>query len=282
MEGPKNFFTPHVAKYVINNPTFFLALLSAYMYVCAYTYEQAYLKEFGISSIHLNLDVNTIIRDATRIIGIVIILTGTYQLLLRILHPLLIKSKLYNEIIHTIVALLVIVILTWLYLPVNNHLFLYVLLSIGIVYLFILLSPLFKKIKQKVIHKRQNSALSEEKSALSEEKKNYYGFNKYYIYIFLFIINPIFLCQILGQGEAFRQHNFEIVHDSVNYVVIRQYGDKLICKNLTKKNQVENSGDVLNLNNTKPLIISNMELGQISLSNIGEANLVVYLRKHLF
>jgi hypothetical protein len=273
MEIPKKFFTPQVAKYVINNATIFLALLSGYMYVCAYTYEQAYLKEFGVSSAHLNLDINTILRDATRIIGIIVLVTGSYQLLLRIFHPLLSRSKKHREIIQTIVVLFIVLMSAWVYFPVNNYLFLYVFAIVGIVYIFIVLSITLKNIVQKTgIRKNDN--------IFSDDKQIYYGFNKYYIYVFLFIINPIFICQILGQGEAFRQHSFEVIHDSVNRVIIRKYGDEIICKGITKTNQIDNKITLINLNGSKVVDVTNMEVGYISLSNVSESNFAIYLRKH--
>lgn len=275
MEIPKNFFTPHVAKYVINNPTFFLALLSGYMYVCTYTYEQAYLKEFGILSTHLNLDINTILRDATRIIEIVVLITGLYQLLLRAFHSMLIKSRVHREIVQTIVTLAIVLLLIWLYFPVNNGLFLYVFIALGIIYLLILAIVFVKNTKRKTEAQNRNSIFS-------DSKQIYYGFNKYYIYIFLLIINPMFICHILGQGEAFRQHNFEVIHDTVNYVVIRQYGDKIICRGLTKKNQMVDTINIINSNNIKSINVSNMDLGYLSVSNISESNFDIYLKKHLF
>jgi len=62
------------------NVTLSLAIFSAYMYICTYQYEAAYLKEFNIVDNVVTLDLNTILKDAVNVSSVLLLFFVTYFL----------------------------------------------------------------------------------------------------------------------------------------------------------------------------------------------------------
>jgi hypothetical protein len=78
---------------------------------------------------------------------------------------------------------------------------------------------------------------------------------------------PFIVCSSLGSGEAYRETKFQVVRDSVNYIVIRKYGDQFICKELTKKNDLGNTTKIFKVSDSKPFSTIEQELRNLSVSH---------------
>src|SRR5579862_2539119 len=74
------------------NITLSLAIFSAYMYICTYQYEVAYLKEFNIADNVVTLDLNTILKDAVHVLSGLVLFFVTYFLILSLFSGLSAKS----------------------------------------------------------------------------------------------------------------------------------------------------------------------------------------------
>ncbi len=58
-----------------------------------------------------------------------------------------------------------------------------------------------------------------------------------YFWIIALICFPIFVCEFIGEGMATKVTELPMINDSTKYLVIRKYGDQLICKDYDYANR---------------------------------------------
>src|ERR1700759_117827 len=103
--------------YVKDNPTLSLAILSAYLYLCTSEYESSYLQEFNISNNFLTLDVNTILKDGSRIIGLGLGIIALDAFLSMLFSSFLKKRTIFAFMLRLVNKLIVVCTLMWIAFP---------------------------------------------------------------------------------------------------------------------------------------------------------------------
>lgn len=252
-----------VQKFILANPTLGLALASAYVYLCTYEYETSYLKEFNISSNFFFFDINIVLRDSYEVLlaaGEIIIL---HESLFMLCGGLLKKYPNQRKIIRATIALVLLGIIFLLYFPYKPKTSLLMVSIIAgvfigaflIFFIWIATSMLIEKIQKKTYIPPEQTAITNEAT-----------FSKWYSLV-ITIGYPFYICSMLGQGAAFHETTFQVFNDSTKAVVIRKYGDALICKDLTKLHKVGAKTIIYKISDAKSVTLTDQRLGHISVTD---------------
>jgi hypothetical protein len=242
------------------NVTLSLAIFSAYMYICTYQYEVAYLKEFNIADNVVTLDLNTILKDAVHVLSGLILFFVTYFLILALFSGWSAKSYRHKAFTTLIAQLVAAAATARIFLPFSIKNLSYMALgAIGfivllfIIWIIVALShkPKSEKTDVQIKHQAEKERLS----------NNYFSRMTWLAYL---ISYPLMFCQAFGAGEAYRQTDFAIVQDTLKYAVIRKYGEQLICVEIDSNKMLGKKMAIYKLPIVSPIILKHETFGPIS------------------
>ncbi|HTD39878.1 MAG TPA: hypothetical protein VK671_04600 [Mucilaginibacter sp.] len=247
-------------QYFKDYPALSLACLTAYLYLCTYEYEVGYLQEFNISNNYLILDVTTILKDSSHVIVLAFTVLSGEQFLFMIFQKPIQKRSTFGRVVKYLIRLAVVLVFMWMATSITGQTLLYILLCVfGIFFLFFIWL-----IITTAIEKSKNIPPAPETNLPNEDSQNStIWFNKYFGIVFG-VCYPFIICSFFGSGEASKEDSFQVLTDNnIEYVVIRKYGDELICKDLSKTNLVGAKTFIIKLSAEKPLVVTEKKLGQI-------------------
>ncbi|MGI4805156.1 MAG: hypothetical protein ACRYFL_10320, partial [Janthinobacterium lividum] len=164
-------------------PTIFLSIISAYLYLCAYAFESGYLHQFDVSDDYISIDLNTIILDSARAIGLVIGTMFIYQLVQTPFLKWKTKSVIHEEIVSMFCRLISGSALALVALPIPNssikYFDMYGLLIIAVIAFFFLRE--YNRAKKNETIEDNNDKKLEDDSILDLNKKRLiWGYDNYF------------------------------------------------------------------------------------------------------
>lgn len=247
-------------------PTIFLSVISAYLYLCAYAFESGYLHQFDISDDYLSIDLNTIILDSSRAIGLIIGTMCIYQLVQTPFLKWKTKSVIHEEIVSLFCRLVSISALALVALPVPNswikYFDLFGLLIIAVVAFFGLRE--YNREKKNEIIEDDNEKKLDDEGVLDLNKKRLSRYFDNYFLIAISFIIPIILSSFFGWGIATKVTNLPMINDSTRYLVVRKYGDQLLCKGFDYKNKkLSKQTIIIKIPINKPIVLIDYEIGNL-------------------
>lgn len=192
------------------------------------------MKTFNVSNNYLAIDLNTILSDSSKIIELIFALIFIYQLVKLPLRKWMSKSP-GNKYIGGTISLSASLIFfaksaTIILNPIVKYMFFAWLIAVIILVVYFFVKLRYKSERNNEI---ENNRETEDKT-LKNISFSYY--DKYF-WIIALICFPIFVCEFIGEGMATKVTELPMINDSTKYLVIRKYGDQLICKDYDYANR---------------------------------------------
>jgi hypothetical protein len=248
-------------QFIKENPAVALTLASAYIYLCGYEYESGYLQEFNVSNAYLSFDVSTVLRDSIEVITIACLVIFANELLVGSLKNAMKKSNGHYQTINILIKLIILIGVTLMSTAAPTVAVIAIIGSVvGIFIMYVVWTVVTFIIEKK--RKKQAEPKTVTANTASTET-----FNSPIYKIAYGIWYPFIICTALGAGKAYNQNQFEIIHDTADYVIIRKYGDEIICKELTKNHRLGKTTKIYKLSDSKPIIASSVDLENLSVSH---------------
>lgn len=247
-------------------PTIFLSVISAYLYLCGYAFESGYLHQFDISDDYLSIDLNTLILDSGRAIGLIIGTMFVYQLVQTPFLKWKTKSVIHEEIVLLFCRFTSLSALWLVALPLPNSWIKYFDL-IGIIIISVVaffgLREYNRENKNETIENNNEKELEDDGVLDLNKKRLIWGYDNYFS-IALFFFSPIILSLIFGYGVATKVTKLPIINDSTRYLVIRKYGDQLLCKGFDyKSKKLSKQTIIIKIPINKPIVLIDYEIGNL-------------------
>ena len=245
--------------FVKNHITLILAITSGYLYLCTYFFESGYLKVFNVSSNYLSIDLNTILSDSSKIIELIFTLIFIYQLVKLPLRKWMSKSP-SNEYIGGTISLFASLIFfaraaTIIFNSIVKYMFFAWLIAVSILIIYFLIKSYFKSKKSSKI---DNNRKTEDKVQRSIS----FSYYDKYFWIIVLICFPVFICEFIGEGTATKLTQLSMINDSTKYLLIRKYGDQLICRDYDYVNKKFGKQTIIvKVPINKPIALVNYEIG---------------------
>ncbi|MBS7565096.1 hypothetical protein KHS38_11835 [Mucilaginibacter sp. Bleaf8] len=275
-----------ILNFIKDHTSLLLAIFSAYVYIGTYEYEAAYLKTLDVPTEFIKIDLNTVITDSSRTLGVLVISIFLFKYIRIALRRWTKISPVTNYLTYLIAAFWVVAALSYTTFPVPNfiaRIITYAVIVLTIVILIVLI-VVKKKSKRLNIRTIENNNIKDdgqvveelgsgglENQQTGERDKNVQAeapkdtnsrltIDDYLFLGFVFIL-PVVFCIVLGDGEAAKKTTFPVFKDSVKYALIRVYGDFMICKRVdTVNHTLDSTLAIYKFSLTKPVILKEEKL----------------------
>ncbi len=243
-----------------NHTTLILAIVSGYLYLCTYFFESGYLQVFDIPNDYLSIDLNTILLDSSKIIQLIFTAIFIYQLVKIVFRKWMSKSSI-NDYVGTTICLSA----SFIFLAATASIILISSLRTAFfAWVIIVLVTAFFVLKS-YIQKKGNSIESNNKQEIEDKfKTSKLPFYDTYFYGIFLILFPVFICTLLGEGIATKVTHLPMINDSTKYLVIRKYGDQLLCKDYDFVNKkLGKQIIIVKIPINKPIALISYEVGNL-------------------
>ncbi len=252
----------HTLEFLKNHTTLILAIVSGYLYLCTYFFELSYLQVFDIPSDYLYIDLNTILSDSSKIIQLIFIAIFIYQLVKLPFRKWMSKSYI-NDYVGTttcFAASLMFLASTASIIPISSlRTAFFAWIIIVIITVFFVLKSLFLAKKDSAIEENNVEQEIEEKF-----QTNKLPFYNTYFWVILLILFPVLICGLLGEGTATKVTSLSMINDSTKYLMIRKYGDQLLCKDYDFVNKkLGKQIIIVKIPINKPIVLISYEVGNL-------------------
>jgi hypothetical protein len=251
-----------------DNSAFITIFLSVYLYLSTYAYEYAYLREFDVSTEFIKIDFNVILNDGSTVLGVIFFSIALFQYVKMPLRKFMKKSPIHKEVSLVLCRFWVLIPLAWSVLPIPDFAIKYFfwLMCLVTIIAYIYLRWYYERnlvaVEKNSVNTEEAAEIKNEDSPKDNDSEVIYlpGFDNYYVIIFLFFL-PIILCTMLGNGEAANKESFQVIDDSLDYALIRTYGDQMICKKINNKDSsLTNQIAIYKVDSSKPTVFKERQL----------------------
>jgi hypothetical protein len=238
-------------QFLKDHATIILALTTAYIYCCVCFYEMNYLKTFGVPTDYMSIDINTLLTDAVAILSPLFLFTFIPSILaiggiyFWNKNPKVGRLMLFSGII-----LFAFLYTTYVFSPLPGRILIFTFGGAELIAIILAFSIRVKSKTWQIINssgepnnevrlqKKESGNLDKYDQTQTESDKNLANWEKVILnhplraalaatLISLLIIPPYF-----GVIDAKRKYKFmEVVDTTSHYVVVRKYGDEIICVN---------------------------------------------------
>lgn len=241
-----------------------LALSSAGAYLFAFYYEKGYASVFKIPTSLISINLTSVLIFGAIFIGVILAVLPYANFLLSITvgrtHPAIQRA-------------IIPVILVFIFLAIQIYLFGFsnwqnwiVVLVIFVILLFLqfvfpLLTQRGKTYAEKLEAQENTDRQVVDTYALIQRR-----FGNESLLIILFFLGGMFTSLSAGMAEAIRQEEFLVTNTTPELVVLRIYGDNLICVPFDRKTgEIEQSFSVIKNTGETGLVLRLEKLGQLHL-----------------
>jgi hypothetical protein len=242
-----------------------LALLSAGAYLFAFYYEKGYASAFKIPTSLININLTSVLVLGAIFIGVILAVLPYANFLLSITmgrtHPAIQRATIP-------------VILVFVFLAIQIYLFGFsswknwiVILAVFVFFLFLqfvlpLLTQRGKTYAKKLEMQEDTDRQVVDTYALIQRK-----FGNESLLIILLFLGGMLTASSAGMAEAIRQEEFLVTNTAPELVVLRIYGDNLICAPFDRKTgEIEQSFSVIKNTGETGLVLRLEKLGQLQLA----------------
>jgi hypothetical protein len=248
---------------------FLLVIAAPLGYALAYTYERGYCDVFEIPKELIVLNWTTIL------IGVSAALAGSFILMWFIVMLLLpgkpgkqmgpIRGRLY--FFSLMLALTLFVTLRYL---IFEEL-IYAIVFVVVLFIALFIMPIFdKSARKKKGYRKKLKAYDKTRTEIKEPLLRHFGLKEALLIILL--VGSLLFSYLEGRAQAINQDEFYIPSTHTNSVVLRIYGDSIICAPVASKarGEIERAFFILKTNDEpRPLLIST-RTGRLHIKHIEE------------
>jgi hypothetical protein len=250
-----------VLDFLKNHTTLILAIVSGYLYLCSYFFELSYLQVFDIPNDYLSIDLNTILSDSSKIIQLISVAIFIYKIVKLPFRKWMSKSYINDYVGTTICfsASLLFLARTASIIP-NSWL-----RSAFFVWIITVIVTVFFVVKSYIYCRKDNTIKDNNEQEIDDKSHtNRPPFLDTYFKIILLVLFPIFICGFIGEGIATKVTHLPMINDSTKYLVIRKYGDQLLCKDYDFVNKkLGKQIIIVKIPINKPIVLISYEVGNL-------------------
>jgi len=249
------------------NAAILLSAFTVLAYLCTYIFERSYCVSFNIPTEFISIDLNVLLPFWTiAIVLVFIIITITIAGYITLV-TFKAKQKLYNFLLGNFILLWSFIILLYWHPEYRKYPDFY--FEAFCVFNIILGIIIFALAKKKSTHE-----VPDEKREPLPAEYNNADLNRQFqtainIFLVTFAIIIGAISDEVGKSAAKNKQDFYVFSDNKNVVVIRIYGDKIICKQLdTTKKKLRTGVIVIRNDAEHPLKLDLMHFGQLANGNL--------------
>ncbi len=254
--------------------TTILAFLPAYVYFSCFVYELGYCHYYNIPKQMIDPNLSTILVFATTILGVLVSCLKVLGISTPLFRGLQDKSKSHWHPILFSNGIFIIIILIVLYVyPFSWKLLGWTVGTLAIINLIFWLLPLLLNFKNKAPLKEKLNEIHQQKDNfdLIEYLFQFLTFKERLFIAILFLIPSI--SYLVGNGEAMKQSQFQVLTQLPDIVFLRRYDDTYIFTNVNRKEQIVGDSLILiKLSNSQPLVMQTENLGKLEVKEISPTN----------
>lgn len=249
----------------IFNTTVTLAVIPAYVYFCAFQYEQGYCDCFNVPTYLISPNLTTILVFATTIWTILFSALKVLSLSTPFFREIKEESKKHLQSILFVNGVLLVIIILMFYSYPFSWILVWVLL--GLAFLINLLTWGFpfiyffnrkKSVAQKIIDIQKFFSEDDVLSILFAKLNA-----KERLFVLVLILIPP-LAYFIGAGQALKQTSFQILADKPNIVVLKKYDNMFICSPYDKKTKIlKDSLILIKADESKYLVLRTVKIGKL-------------------
>jgi hypothetical protein len=239
-----------------------LATAPTFAYLFTFYYEKGYTSYFGIPEQFISINLINVLIFAAAFLSAFILLFPLMNLLVMTLWN--INSTILMSIAKTIAALIFLAILIILFGPMGWKYWVWAVIIVVAYATFDLIFPL--------VTQRDKKGYIEKLRAQEDREKKVKGIldivpirHRLGIYLMLaLLVFGIIIAEQMGKAEAFKQTEFLVTNTSQEMVVLRIYGDNLICVPFSRNtNEVEKKFAVIKMADTPNLSLNLEKIGPL-------------------
>ncbi len=242
-----------------------LTVIPAYVYFVSFLFEQAMCNWYGIPSYLIDISLTTILLFGTTLWTVIFSCVKLMGLVVPMFKAANDETRPHLRMIFILNGLCLIIAIILLFSFPFSWLSLSIIVGvIASMNLFLWGIPLLTKIREKKSIKEKLVSISDEEDRfdlinlllkrLSHNDRLLVG---------ILIIIPG-LSYFIGMGQAMKQEKYEVVTSMQNVIVLRKYGDLLVCSNYKSDNNlIGDSLILIRISDDPPLVLATKNLGRM-------------------
>ena len=230
-----------------------LAFTTSYLYFVTYFYEQSYCSTFKIPSSFISINFDTMLAFYSNIFTLIFYVIAPGFIIWFYFGKAAKKSLVINRIVVFNIIIICSFILTYNIILIPNS-GIYILIAIYLIIIIISLILLWKLPRIAHSSEKVNESMTVNDAILWFKKIIRRG-------VLFFLSGGLIAANFLGREDAHKQVNFLVLKSSPQRIVIRNYADKLICKDYDEKKR--NIGDtiiIIKIADSAPLVLIQRQL----------------------
>jgi hypothetical protein len=250
---------------------FVLAALTSLIYFYTYSFEKSYLEAFGISDNYVNVDLNMILMAGSRVILTIIGVSSLGIFLYINLRKRLVNPYVKTFVVGQILAISLYLLFTAFTMPLFIQNWYWITIE-GCIIMVTVGELIFNvREKKRLVNRSKNGVEDTLDVCKSTEVQVELPTRKDSVLNIVLVLSAlsayllyVFFTQ-LGNGQAMNKRVFEVVEDSVQYVVVRRYSDQLICVDYdSAKKKIGDRIVLIKLSANDPIVFTKKDLGHIA------------------
>lgn len=262
----ENQIQERLKKWTFIDASLVIAAITAFIYFSSYEYDKGYCSHFQIPDYLIDPSINSILKFSTVILLISLnfgnVFGFTFSWLKNIdNHP----KKHTRFLLRLNLYLFILLIFLFFSFPLTWYNFLIFIAFAAIVNfanwgLGALLSIRSKNPIEQGINTMEQSQTT---FSVWSRLENVYG-SKYTRAFLLIILFPLF-ANLIGIGEALKQEDFYLLNGKPNTIVVRKFGENLICIRINPKNHIiTDTIFVYKINDKDPIQLNQRHIGPLT------------------